>query len=342
MLSAYESENDLIILDPSEYQGLRALCTAHAEMELGPVELFQFLSYVVLVSATVAGLMYRMIQEPQDGRPPTPPNSSSSGVSAVSHANAQIHDQSTPHQVPRRKRHSDRIRSPSDSSSSSSEDDIGEAVRRRQERHSSEPDNGKPFPAMPDENSSFGNRPLPPRRKKTLSDSSRNDSPLAMRVQRNSTAPPSAFGSFARPSPASRRRRESSGAYASDQDESYREHSSGRFGRSVSQHSATSGMKSPTWSNRSDSVPPSPISPRVDQTSFHARAKSPEDLGEEEARAAEDAVEDRGEESVHGGDRDLDELDDVVGQAMLGTEALNPRLSRISASHSIDLGEINN
>ena len=44
VLSRYEVENDLIILDPSEYDGLRELCQAHSDMELGPNELFSFLS----------------------------------------------------------------------------------------------------------------------------------------------------------------------------------------------------------------------------------------------------------------------------------------------------------
>jgi len=48
VLAAYEKEHDLVILDPSEYEGLRALCGAHGDMELGPSELFQFLSSAML------------------------------------------------------------------------------------------------------------------------------------------------------------------------------------------------------------------------------------------------------------------------------------------------------
>ena len=44
VLATYEHKNHLVILDPSEYEGLRALCGAHSDMELGPSELFQFLS----------------------------------------------------------------------------------------------------------------------------------------------------------------------------------------------------------------------------------------------------------------------------------------------------------
>ena len=44
VLSTYEDKHDTTILDPSEYEGLRALCGDHSEMELGAAELFQFLS----------------------------------------------------------------------------------------------------------------------------------------------------------------------------------------------------------------------------------------------------------------------------------------------------------
>ena len=46
VLCAYERDHDLIILDPSEYDGLRTLCSQHADLELGPRELFNFLRYV--------------------------------------------------------------------------------------------------------------------------------------------------------------------------------------------------------------------------------------------------------------------------------------------------------
>lgn len=76
-------------------------------------------------------------------------------------------------------------------------------------------------------------------------------------------------------------------------------------------------------------MPTSPTSPGVDQTSFYARAKSPEDIGGQDVDAAEDIMDGEHEEgSVH--DDDLDEGEDMVGG--LGGEILDPRLSRISVS----------
>jgi len=43
VLLAYETDHDVTIVDPSEYDGLRTLCTQHADLELGPKELFSFL-----------------------------------------------------------------------------------------------------------------------------------------------------------------------------------------------------------------------------------------------------------------------------------------------------------
>jgi hypothetical protein len=44
VLIKYEIDNDLIILEPSEYDSLRSLCQEHDALELGPDELFSFLS----------------------------------------------------------------------------------------------------------------------------------------------------------------------------------------------------------------------------------------------------------------------------------------------------------
>lgn len=43
MLDSYERDNDLIIIDPSEWEDLRSLCAKHGDLELGPKELFGFL-----------------------------------------------------------------------------------------------------------------------------------------------------------------------------------------------------------------------------------------------------------------------------------------------------------
>lgn len=44
MLAEYERKNDLVILDPSEYESLNVLCEQAGDLELGPTDLFQFLS----------------------------------------------------------------------------------------------------------------------------------------------------------------------------------------------------------------------------------------------------------------------------------------------------------
>ena len=43
VLLSYEVNHDLMIVDPSEYDGLRTLCAQHSDLELGPKELFNFL-----------------------------------------------------------------------------------------------------------------------------------------------------------------------------------------------------------------------------------------------------------------------------------------------------------
>ena len=80
------------------------------------------------------------------------------------------------------------------------------------------------------------------------------------------------------------------------------------------------------------SLPQSPISPSVDGTSFHALLKSPEQMGFEDADAAEISL-DEGRLGDDGS-QEVEEADDVVGEGLLtaGGEALNARLSRISVS----------
>lgn len=46
MLLKYEQDHDTIILEASEYDSLKALCSEHTDLELGPKEMFSFLSYV--------------------------------------------------------------------------------------------------------------------------------------------------------------------------------------------------------------------------------------------------------------------------------------------------------
>ena len=265
-----------------------------------------------------------MIQNPRPSTSPTAPSH---------HRDASTYDtvdQSTPVQEHKKqnRRQSDRIRSPSDSSSTSSSSEDETIHQQRLTRQTSAPPAGTAFPTSTSAVQAVA-RPVHPKRKKTVSDPSRLDSPLAMRVARNGGAPPSAFGGgFARPTPASRRRRGSQ----SDNEDRSPDHS-GRFGRSVSSQNISAA--SPTWSSFGgrQSGPASPISPGVDHTSFHARAKSPEEMrAEEEEMQAEMYVDGEFEEGHDAGD-EVDETDDIVGHGMMGAgEAMNPRLSRISVS----------
>jgi len=50
VLIKYEIENDAIILEPSEYEGLRTLCLQSPELELDSKDIFSFLRYVTIFS----------------------------------------------------------------------------------------------------------------------------------------------------------------------------------------------------------------------------------------------------------------------------------------------------
>lgn len=166
------------------------------------------------------------------------------------------------------RRHSDRIRDPSDSSSSDDE------IARPRQASAPPQETGRSLTAFPSSGSgNIAPRPYS-RRAKTLSDPSKRESPLSGKVR--GAQPPSAFtssGAFARPSPASRRRRGSAGGQSATS-----EHDDGSqsFGRNVS----SSSLNDMAWGR--DSRAASPISPNhgIDSTSFH-RAKSPEVVEEE-------------------------------------------------------------
>jgi len=237
--------------------------------------------------------------------------------------------QSTPSQPIRpNRRQSDRIRSPSDSSESESDEDTtarSTQPKTTQPKSAPFPPSGIPVPV--------GHRPFPPVRQKTLSDSSRLDSPLAARF-RNGTGPPSAFGGaggFARPSPANRRRRGSAGGtHAADTNgmTSPNFGAARPFGRSTS--SSSLGMTRPLWKEKSQSQPTSPISPThaLDHTSFHLRAATPE-----EGRDGVDLVKNHVQPArqIRDDDGEVDEVDaDIVRQDLSIIGPLDPRLSRIS------------
>ncbi len=201
---------------------------------------------------------------------------------------------------------------------------------RRNERQTSAPASSKPFPSsgyhVP---TSFSNRPsVAGRRNKTLSDSSQQlDSPLSIRA-RNAQGPPSAFGhtSFARPSPAGRRTRKTSGNSLGMSDHEARSPSfeSPPFQRSMSS-SAVAQVAYDAADAAERSFSPSSPTDGVDSTSFHARAKSPEEMDEIDHHIEGTSGSEIGSEDGAG-----EEVDYV--ESNIGNDSLNPRLSRISVS----------
>ena len=97
-------------------------------------------------------------------------------------------------------------------------------------------------------------------------------------------------------------------------------------------------MASPAMSAHQGSIPSSPISPTaLDNTSFHARAKSP---NEEEMDGIEMVISGASAYEGHHEDLEEDEVDLDVVPDNLGVmgDSLNPRLSRISVSKTSPLG----
>ncbi|WVQ83168.1 hypothetical protein IAT38_005306 [Cryptococcus sp. DSM 104549] len=327
LLDQYERDHDVKILDEADAVGVYDLCFNHPDLELGSQELLAFLMAV--------------IQRPTASPEAAPPTA------------FRAPETSTPQDSRRRRRHSDRIRSPSDSSSSSS----GEEAPLPSDRRPAPP-NSATAPSFP--RNAAAAPPPPggwqPIRKKTLSDPNRSDSgvgvdsPLAART-RGRAGPPSAFG-FARPSPATRRRRGSSATRQEDDPKSpdlYGGAGAGAGGRrpsvsrSFSQTSITASSPQP-WQTRFDSSrPASPMSPldQVDNTSFHERAKSPEtdgaaggdDVDQIERKVLVDGELDQSEEEDAGlEEKDGLDMDDVPQGA-----SLLPRLSRISTESTTSL-----
>ena len=222
------------------------------------------------------------------------------------------------------RRHSDRVRSPSDSSSSDSDDQ----TRVRQTSMA------KPFPLGSAHERSNIPRPVAQRVKK-LSDSSRLDSPLAVR-RRGSQQPPSSyspFGAFSRPSPANRRRRgsaESNPGPETTADLDSRPPSQARV-RKISQPSMRSS--SPLWSGSQPSNPSSPLFPTFTQ---HRSFSGGGQTDASEVDELEEADRSLNLQPTADADpsEELDLLDEVIGGHLHGLDSMNPRLSRISVSRS--------
>ena len=285
-----------------------------------------------------------LISSPARSPPAQPSTSlpSSQSLPPSSFREFQGEDETTPKQDIKqwRRRNSDRIRSPSDSSSISSEDEQGLGnlgampIRQPLDRQTSAPPSSKSFPAGLHTAGSSVPRPPMPRRPKTLSDP-HLDSPLAARMaSRNAAGPPSAFGSFGsftRPSPASRRRRGSQSAYGSeseDGDDNYRPIPRSMSARSVSQNSTTSS----TWPKGGSLQPTSPVAPDgVDSSPFHHRTKSPESVAGIDHEVVDISLQNEDGEQVEIQEEDFEETEDTLGDTLEGV-AMDPRLSRLSVS----------
>ncbi|WVQ75920.1 hypothetical protein IAR50_005555 [Cryptococcus sp. DSM 104548] len=309
LLAGYEDDHNVKILEESDFHGVKHLCEQYPDLELGPTDLFGFLMAVLQRSTS-------------------PPYPTPESTPAPQHSTPQ--DDSR-----RRRRHSDRIRSPSDGSSSSSEEDAPHL--RRQD---SAPATSLTFPLS-------STAPPPkgfsgPIRKKTLSDPNRSDSsmdsPLPPQRVRGRAAPPSAFtGGFARPNPASRRRRGSSSAPVDDDMKSpdlynHRRASSRASSRAPSPQPWNTASRPPSRAS-------SPMSPndQLDHSSFHEawhdRANSPDDMDNEaeiERKIVADADYD---DEVDEEEERRDNLDRDVG----GNDSLMPRLSRMATESTASL-----
>ena len=222
------------------------------------------------------------------------------------------------------RRHSDRVRSPSDSSSSDSDDQ----TRVRQTSMS------KPFPLGSVHEGSNIPRPVAQRVKK-LSDPSRLDSPLAVR-KRGNQQPPSSyspFGAFSRPSPANRRRRGSAGSNPGPDtadDLEPRPPSQSRV-RKVSQPSMRSS--SPLWSGSQPSDPSSPLFPTLPTQHRSFTGESQLDIVEGDDLEEADLSLELQQTGNSDPSEELDQLgDEVLGGHLHGHENSNSRLGRISVS----------
>lgn len=210
-------------------------------------------------------------------------------------------DQSAP-PVPTRqnRRHSDRVRSPSDSSGSESEELVlGD----------------KPAPAPPARVLASGiPRPVARRNKASFA---APETPSADRTHAPSSFSP--FGAFARPSPMSRRRR---GSMRSPTPEAEEEPPS--FTRQIS--SSSIGRTSPPWSGSQDSATsPTATTFNVESRSYH-RGMTPDHADHDDEDAADRSL-DVGRMSE---DEAEEGYDQVEGDIQRVNDSLNPRLSRIS------------
>lgn len=239
----------------------------------------------------------------------------------------------------RRRRISDRIRSPSDDSNSSSSGEEDDSSTRQ---GSAPPESQNSF-----QSSTAAAGPAGfavPVRKKMLSDPNRSDSsldsPLPTRMRSRDSTPSAFTGGFARPSPASRRRTASSTIHLDDDLNSPDLNSpdlSNPIKRSFS--SSSIRMQSPRPQNRlsshHSSRPSSPMSAvdQIDSASSHGRTKSPDtdDCGSEAVdQFGRKAIADFGPDQLE--DEEEREKRDGDDRDANGNDTVLSRLNRISVS----------
>ncbi|KGB80153.2 hypothetical protein CNBG_5991 [Cryptococcus deuterogattii R265] len=312
LLAGYEKDHDMRILEEADFLGVKELCEQYPDLELGPVDLFGFLMAVLQREASPAYLN-------SDNAPPP--------------------GDAIPEDGRRRRRISDRIRSPSEDSNSSSSGEEDDSSTRQGS-------------APPESQSSFQSSTAAagpagfavPVRKKILSDPNRSDSsldsPLPARMRSRGSTPSAFTGGFARPSPASRRRTASSTIHLDDDLNS--PDLSNPIKRSFS--SSSIRMQSPRPQNRlsshHSSRPSSPMSAvdQIDRASSHGRTKSPET---DDCRL--EAVDQTGRKAFS--DFGLDQMEDEEEREKRdgddrdanGNDSLLSRLNKISTESTASL-----
>lgn len=230
------------------------------------------------------------------------------------------------------RRHSDRVRSPSDSSGSDS--DMGARARKISGTAA--------FPEGPSQMISSIPRPVAQRAHHLSRTGPSHDIHKDARRKGNQQ-PPSAyspFGAFARPSPASRRRRGSTeSAPAADvmsDESSYPRPTSQTRVRKISQPSLRAS--SPLWSGSQPSNPGSPLFPTFNTHRQQSRSWDDEiaTLEEKDVDDADHSL-DLDDQGATVALEELDQLgDDLSSDLGQQNGSLNPRLSRISVSGQSD------
>ena len=206
------------------------------------------------------------------------------------------------------RRHSDRVKSPSDSSDSGSDEQVDKTLLAKKTMPSGIP------------------RPISHRNKNSID--AAPSTPLAGRKPTSTFAPSSysPFGGFARPSRMNRRRRGSMRSPTPEEEQS--PDSRPLPTRHLSQTSL--GRTSPPWSSEAS---PTASHFEIESRSFH-RGMTPEQANDDDDDAEEADMSLRaGHMSESEADEEIDQVENDI--VKLRNDSLNPRLSRISVCHDL-------